>query len=612
MISNNVGGVEGGGIHFYGVMTDTLRNCTISGNTANLGAGMYTWSSDVTTENAVVFQNSGAKGGAFYFDWNSLITIKNCTAAYNEIISDGGGIYYHDAYLYVINSIFWENENQQIYKYGSGFADVQYSDISGGYSGEGNIDANPFFINPSAQDFRISSFSECVDAGTPEGAPNTDFEGDTRPWGEGYDIGADEYTHDGPWITPSPSSIEVTSVSTELDSIEKVLTISSAGTNEGEYELLPGNQEFYYLEGELSGVLFPGEIELVTVNFDTTGVSQGVYRDTLTFRNLQSSQSHVLIPITLCVYSHGVIRVPDHIISIGQAVEVAVDGDTVLVSDGTYCGARNRDIDLTWKSIDLISENGSDRTVIDCEYLGRGFILDYVIGQHNLVRGFQIVQGRGNTGGGGYFSPYNAEIRNCVFKNNHAIKGGGVYAYTITSASLSRCIFINNCALNGGGVYLYGDGEIKSIGCTYMQNIADFGGGLFGRYSAAGSIINCTIIDNLAHKDGGGITCENTTISCVNNILWGNSPQQIVENNNYTLTVSYSDIEGGWPGEGNIDENPQFVAPYKGDFRLKSDSPCIDAGDPLFGVPLGGGSRIDMGAYEYWFGWNVSKQNSGG
>jgi len=105
--------------------------------------------------------------------------------------------------------------------------------------------------------------------------------------------------------------------------------------------------------------------------------------------------------------------------------------------------------------------------------------------------------------------------------------------------------------------------------------------------------------------------------------------------------ITYSDVQGGWPGEGNIDADPLFVEPgywepplppppppplppplaasymshtqqyiwVEGDYRLLQDSPCIDAGDPSYiaepnetdldGRPRVVGGRIDMGAYEF-------------
>ena len=95
-----------------------------------------------------------------------------------------------------------------------------------------------------------------------------------------------------------------------------------------------------------------------------------------------------------------------------------------------------------------------------------------------------------------------------------------------------------------------------------------------------------------------------------NTIIWNNIPHQIFIDGPADPIVNYCDIQGHWPGEGNIDLNPKFRDPGNGDFRLKSsdcgysqDSPCIDAGDPTISDSLLdcswglGMPRSDMGAY---------------
>ena len=60
----------------------------------------------------------------------------------------------------------------------------------GDYEGEGNIDKLPSFIGGG--DYHLEGDSPCIDAGTSEGAPDTDIDGELRPQGAGYDMGADE------------------------------------------------------------------------------------------------------------------------------------------------------------------------------------------------------------------------------------------------------------------------------------------------------------------------------------------------------------------------------------------------------------------------------------
>jgi thioredoxin len=93
-----------------------------------------------------------------------------------------------------------------------------------------------------------------------------------------------------------------------------------------------------------------------------------------------------------------------------------------------------------------------------------------------------------------------------------------------------------------------------------------------------------------------------------NCILWGNAPDQITTFGSLEANVTYSDVQGGHAGEGNIDADPLFVDAANGDYHLQASSPCIDAGDnsaipagvivDLDGNPCIINSIVDMGAYE--------------
>jgi hypothetical protein len=78
----------------------------------------------------------------------------------------------------------------EIYQSGY-FIDLTYSDIQGGWPGEGNIDADPLFVGGG--DYHLAAGSPCINTGTGAGAPADDLDGDPRPQGVGYDMGADEY-----------------------------------------------------------------------------------------------------------------------------------------------------------------------------------------------------------------------------------------------------------------------------------------------------------------------------------------------------------------------------------------------------------------------------------
>ncbi len=110
-------------------------------------------------------------------------------------------------------------------------------------------------------------------------------------------------------------------------------------------------------------------------------------------------------------------------------------------------------------------------------------------------------------------------------------------------------------------------------GSIFAKNGAS---GIFFRNSSSSQVINSTIVSNI-----NGIGNSASSQKVINSIIWGNTTEQISSN----FSVSYSAIQGGYPGEENIDTDPLFVDPINGDYRLQAGSPCIDAGDSLR-VPL--------------------------
>jgi predicted outer membrane repeat protein len=91
------------------------------------------------------------------------------------------------------------------------------------------------------------------------------------------------------------------------------------------------------------------------------------------------------------------------------------------------------------------------------------------------------------------------------------------------------------------------------------------------------TLSNCTFSSNAAETEGGAILSQLSTLNLINSILWGDSPAEF--NVDPHRTVTYSDIQGGYAGTGNINANPWFVDATNGNLRLLIISPAIDAGD---------------------------------
>lgn len=182
----------------------TISNNLIHGNTADYyGGGIYSYSYYAGRNwiiNNMIYGNSALSGGGICLG-DRYTTVINTTITNNTATNSykpGGGIHCKDSCdSILVNSIVYDNidpYNEEVSIH-SGTLNVTYSDIKGGWSGTGNIDANPVFVGASHDDFHICYTSPCKDAGdgAASGLPGTDFEGDSRTLGVAPDMGADEF-----------------------------------------------------------------------------------------------------------------------------------------------------------------------------------------------------------------------------------------------------------------------------------------------------------------------------------------------------------------------------------------------------------------------------------
>ncbi len=192
---------------------------------------------------------------------------------------------------------------------------------------------------------------------------------------------------------------------------------------------------------------------------------------------------------------------------------------------------------------------------------------------------------------GGGMSNYNSShptVGNCTFSGNSAGSGGGMSNGHGSNPAVTNCVFAGNLAIYGGGMYSTHT-SLKVTNCTFSGNHAiSKGGGVYLSTVVSPAVTNCTFSWNSAGSSGGGILKGNTTgsLAVTNCILWENWPTQIV--GSLGTTVSYSDVQGGYSGQGNVNADPLFVdadgpdgAPgtLDDDLRLLATSPCIDAAD---------------------------------
>ena len=418
------------------------------------------------------------------------------------------------------------------------------------------------------------------------------------------------------------------------------------------------------------------------------------------------------------------LNVPAQFATIQDAVSAAAAGDTILLANGTYTGAKNREIDFGGKDLIVKSSGGAVGCIIDCQQTGRAFHLTAGVTAASRIDGLTIKNGNvttfgggiyadgsnptvtnctftnntayvpgsgstgrpfgfgggisggivtnctftGNTGGGGG-GTYNSTAINCTFTSNTATAGGGMYGGTATGCTftgntalnsgggmnggnVTNCTFTGNTAATGGGGMAGGaatnctfTGNTSSfigggmsggnaIGCIFTNNTANTsagnsgvsgGGGIYGgsaidcflfsntaKVNGGGSynttLLNCTVVGNTAQGNFGGGIYNTGSATITNSIIWGNkaAANAGIKNDGGTLTVTYSDVQDGYAGAGNLNADPLFVNLAAGDLHLTASSPCVDAGiasDSLPATDLDGKKRVvgtpDLGAYEY-------------
>jgi parallel beta-helix repeat protein len=209
---------------------------------------------------------------------------------------------------------------------------------------------------------------------------------------------------------------------------------------------------------------------------------------------------------------------------------------------------------------------------------------------------------------------------NCTFTNNSASNvGGGGGAVSVASwgesshGTFTNCTFTNNSARDGAVYVSHSECSGSFVNCLFYKNSASSGGAISGDKEGKVIVINCSFYGNSAKEEGGAIVGGG---SIINSIFYKNTAGG--KDNDITPTGSMeidycliNYLKGAVNlGPHNIMVNPKFVDPEQGDFHLRPDSPCVNAGNEvpeafkerpldLDGKPRVVGGKIDMGAYEW-------------
>ena len=667
--TSNTTTTNGGGIYNKGG-SSIITSCTFTSNSADYGGGIYNMYSASPTISNCIFLNNNAPGvSAGWYGGGGVLnqegatpTLMNCVFKGNNeyaIVSLG---YTTASYATLMNCILWNDIPSEIMNAG-GTTTITYSDVQGGYSGTGNINANPLFLNAAGGDFRfVSSGSPCVDTG------------DNSVVTEPNDLAGSPRIVDGDWN-------------------------GTATVDMGAYELQ--SRHIHNITQDKWYELIQTAIN-DSVNADQIEVGPGTYNEAINFIGkaieLYSSSGAEVTTIDATGRNASVVSCKT-----GEGSGTTLEGFTLTGGIGTVSGS--------YRFGGGMYNAGSSPTVNDCiftantasgdgggmyntnsspavmgclfeanaaTYAGGG--IDNRAGSAATVSACDFIQNTAGTNGGGLenHSSSNVVVMDCTFSNNESVgnDGGGMYNYsssvTVISCTFSEntsnthgggmknaggtpaitdCAFVDNDAGgNGGGMHndssnpaltncwfrgnagTYGGGlhnhnsKPTVTNCIFHLNTAiNLGGGIANYNSSHCFIKNCTILANTA-GGGAGIRNWSSSPAVTNCIVWNNTPDGVSTEASGPI-FTYNDIQGGYDGPGNIDIDPNFVDadnpdPDLIDFRLTSVSPCIDAGNTMAVtqsvlVDMDGTPRalddpstpdtgisfldvtVDMGAYEF-------------
>ena len=279
-----------------------------------------------------------------------------------------------------------------------------------------------------------------------------------------------------------------------------------------------------------------------------------------------------VILLMLLPVSAETIHVPADQPTIQAGIDAAVNGDTVLVADGTYTGDGNRDIDFLGKAITVRSENGAEHSIIDCEGNEadphRGAYFHTLEGPTSILEGFTIRDG-------------------WVERPDHL--GGGILC-SASSPTITACV-ITNCYAEGGGGGIFCSGASPVIaGNTITSNYSDLspGGGIACRDGGTPLIIENTISDNFnAIGDAGGILVDESSSAVIHgNVITDNRSGAGIASNSATIRITENYIAGNSGGSsgGGIgfgsDEGSPLIA---GNVIVDNESDLFGGGIACFG-----------------------------
>ncbi len=493
-----------------------------------------------------------------YDSWAALV-IEGGGRIINNTICHGanGGIACYSSSAIIKNNIIVNNAHYGIF----GSVVGTYNDVYGSPSnydgdaspGPGSISVDPEFIDESNRDYRLTLGSPCINSGDPDPQYN---DPDDTP----NDMGAIPFNLQFPLATNIGYGSDYDPIAPSLTPTIYWSYYDTAATTQMYYEIEVGT-DLDWTEAEMWAT---GAVN----SPDTSAVYQGL---PLTHHETYYVRIHVHNGIEWGGWNHNLliphsfepILVPAEQPTIQAAVNVSLDGDTILVSAGDYV----ENINLFGRNIYLFAVDGPGLTTLQ-PYVSSQPTLRIISGETDVeISGFTFV---GGTGQHAVLISNGATpvISRNVFRH---YAGSDVLIRAMSDAVIKYNLFYEN----GGNSCI---GISAGANAIILNNTFDRNNRGFNSISSSGIAKNNVVTNSNEYGIFGMFTEKDY------NDVWNNDP----------------DHANGVPGAHDISADPLYVDPIAYDYSLEWNSPCVDAGDPDPQYDDPDGTRNDMGAFYYY------------
>ncbi len=619
-----------GGAIFCYASSPIITNCKITNNIGDKGGALYCNESYPVISNTLIANNTSLGsspqcGGICTEGWGAPEII-NCTIVNNL----PGGIFTASGDgVDMTNSIVWGNERYQI-ETDESLPVVSFCDVQGGYAGEGNINVDPCFFDPSAgvgvgydgssANWTLRSSSPCINSGTETYFPETDLAGSQRIYSDIVDLGVYENQSDLPLITIAPAG----TVDAGFVALDTESTIMLDITNTGKVDLQvndlsisDANSVFSIVTGVENHLLAQGETVQVEIGFTPTeerSYSGSVYiNSTGNTPNKQIVLNGVGVSGTIVPEGEvsGTWKIEESPYTITGDISVP-RGRTLTIEPGVVVKFAGH-FGLTVGYRATLRARGSETehilfTAMDTEegWFGIRFVnsgaddelqhctIEYAKKPYNAGSGYMDLLGGGILCGSSweaepsYGVPSNPTIDHCLIANNNALSGGGIMCMDESEAQITNNTIVDNSAfLDGGAIYVAGSSPTITNNVIAHNSGLDSGGIL--TWYGTPSIINNTIV----HNRPNGLYLGPTPFvwgpeegqPVLNNIIWQNEIYSSYSVALEDYDIRFNNIQGSWKIEdeeeeekeeedksGNISVDPCFADPDNRDYHLKSQA----------------------------------------